>query len=446
MLGTPNYWLTPSLVALAAWIRNNKPLAEKAINEGLKRNLIKTELMFTLINNRLKRNNASFIWLSKYFETQNPFKMPQETLVLLEAYADGVFGPDSQGICRKQIEHWIQLLSKNSEKVKSLEETWFNKIKLLEIYKDTTPFKYLSYNCVEWTRLRQLLESAKKQKTLLQYLKSIIEAKNIQKSYVTELDDLLFKLVNEYDTDEFELKKKKTLAELIIKYEGDKEKAQQDFDTNVIILFKEKVSFFDILVNSVNKKEMSPTLRRLSLLFTKEWILNAHHDFTAEYRLDYLSNITIQIDDWHASTKDGSNVNELIEKYKQYLQDNYNKIIGEIRGSIITRGIFLILCSIWMAFSSFSSPAVFISSMFGFAIIKSIINFFKTRSKLKEEMRQKNEAARQTCHAFCAEYVDWQKAYKEADKVANDVQNYLKRFTTEEFSAHSAGHKIINKI
>ncbi len=446
MLGTPNYWLTPSLVALAAWIRNNKPLAEKALNEGLKRNLIKTELMFTLINNRLKRNNASFMWLSKYFETQTPFEMPQETLVLLGAYADGVFGPDSHGICRKQIEHWVQLLSQDSERVKSLEETWLNKIKLLEIDKDTTPFKYLSSNCVEWTRLRQLLEAAKKQKTLLQYLKSIIEAKDIQKSYVTELDDLLFKLVNEYDTDEFELKKKKTLAELIIKYEGDKEKAQQDFDTNVIILFKEKVSFFDILVNSVNKTEMSPILRRLSLLFMKEWILNAHHDFTAEYRLGYLSNITIQIGDWHASTKDGSNVNELIEKYKQYLQDNYNKIMGEIRGSIITRGIFLILCSIWMLFSSFSSPAVFISSMFGFALIKSIINFFKTRSQLKEEMRQKNEAAKQTCHAFCAEYVDWQKAYKEADKVTNDVQNYLKRFTTEEFSANSTGRKIINKI
>ena len=36
MLGTPRYWLTPSLIALAAWINNDKALAEKALNEGLK--------------------------------------------------------------------------------------------------------------------------------------------------------------------------------------------------------------------------------------------------------------------------------------------------------------------------------------------------------------------------------------------------------------------------
>lgn len=37
MLGTPRYWLAPSLIALAAWINNNKQLAEKALNEGLTR-------------------------------------------------------------------------------------------------------------------------------------------------------------------------------------------------------------------------------------------------------------------------------------------------------------------------------------------------------------------------------------------------------------------------
>ena len=91
MLGTPRYWLTPSLIALAAWLNNDKDLALKGLNEGLKRNLVKTELMFTLINNRLKRNTASFIWLSKYFESQNPLSMPQETVVLLGAYTDGIF-------------------------------------------------------------------------------------------------------------------------------------------------------------------------------------------------------------------------------------------------------------------------------------------------------------------------------------------------------------------
>ena len=109
-----------------------------------------------------------------------------------------------------------------------------------------------------------------------------------------------------------------------LKYQGDKEKAQQDFETNVIILFTNKVSFFDILVNSVNQNDMSPSLRKLALLLMKEWIINAHNDFTANYRKAYPQNITIKISDWSGTTKDGSNVNELLESYNNFLQDIFN--------------------------------------------------------------------------------------------------------------------------
>ena len=112
MLGTPRYWLSPSLVAVSAWINNNQTLAYKAVNEAIKRNPIKTELIFVLISNRLKRQDASFAWLSKFFEIQNPLAMPQETLILVNAYTDGVFGPDSQGMCMRHISKWMDVLSR----------------------------------------------------------------------------------------------------------------------------------------------------------------------------------------------------------------------------------------------------------------------------------------------------------------------------------------------
>lgn len=230
MLGTPRYWLTPSLIAIAAWLSNDKTLAIKGLNEGLKRNLVKTELMFTLVNNRLKRNNASFIWLSKYFESQNPLEMPQETLILLGAYADGIFGPDSHGICRKQITKWLDFLSKDEERVKSLEKIWFNKIDLLDVeVDDSIPFNTMSSTCMEWENLNKLLINAKKQQSLLNYVKNILEAEDTKRNYVKDLDDLLYKLVNEYDEDEFELKKKKALAELVIKISRRQRKSSTRF-------------------------------------------------------------------------------------------------------------------------------------------------------------------------------------------------------------------------
>ena len=209
MLSTPRYWLTPSLIAVAAWISDNQPLAIKALNEGLKRNPVKTQLMFTLVNNRLRRNSASFVWLSKYFENENPLEMPQETVILLNAYTDGFFGPDSQGICKKQIEKWLGILAKDEERVQSLEEIWFNKIDLLEVEAPSDlPFKYLAKYSPSYSEIDTLLNNAKKQTSLLNYLKEIINARVEQKNYVEALDDLLYRLVNEYDSDEFELKKK----------------------------------------------------------------------------------------------------------------------------------------------------------------------------------------------------------------------------------------------
>ena len=48
MIETPNYWLAPCLVALAAWINDQPELAEKAVREGIRRNDEKTSLFFDL--------------------------------------------------------------------------------------------------------------------------------------------------------------------------------------------------------------------------------------------------------------------------------------------------------------------------------------------------------------------------------------------------------------
>ncbi len=446
MLGTPRYWLTPSLIAIAAWLSDDKELAIKGLNEGLKRNLMKTELMFTLINNRLKRNNASFIWLSKYFEIQNPLEMPQETLILLGAYTDGIFGPDSQGICAKQIEKWINFLSKDEERVKSLEKIWFNKIDLLEVEENNSiPFNYLSSLCLEWENIRKLLENAKKQVSFLNYLKNIIEKEDVRKNYTEDLDDLLYKLVNDYDEDEFELKKKKKLAELIIKYQGDKEKAQQDFYTNVTILFENKVSFFDILVNSVNQTDMSPVLRKLALFLMKEWVINAHNDFTAKYRLTYPKFVTIKIKDWSGTTQDGSNTNELIASFNNYIQDIFNRALNLVKKPLIITAVLSFVCLIWLLGSSFNGFACLVSMIVGFNFIKNLFNYISTRATLVEARQQDMENGKQSINAFCAEFVDWQKAYKKADSVSKEVIELLSNYTSSDFSANSADNKILNK-
>lgn len=442
MLGTPKYWLSPSLIAIAAWINNNYDLANRAINEGLKRNAIKTELIFTLISNRLKRQDAGFAWLSKFFETQDPLAMPQETLVLVNAYTDGVFGPDSQGVCMQQIRKWMNYLSRQPEIVKDLEERWIKKIKVMQNDEiETIPFQYLEQYSPNFAVLMNLLNYARKHEILLNYLKKIIDSTKEKKDYVEELDNILFKLVNEYDEDEFELRKEHKLCELIIKYKGDKEAAEADFDANIVTLFKNKVTFFEILVNAVTQDKSSPNLKKLAILLMKEWLINAHRDFTAQYRMQYLTTIDITMDNWTDSTSDGSNVKELSDSYKKYLKKILDKDLKRIKPSVWVIAV-VIICLLWLISST--SSASITAFIISFIIMAwNITQVVKKKQDLKNAFEKKCYDGASIINAFCAEFVDWQKEYKEADAKSEDVSNFLNNYSTSEFSNNSAASKIL---
>ena len=62
MLNIPRYWLGPGLIALSAWLANDRPLAEKAMAETVRRDDNKASLYFALISRRGNRRQASAAW------------------------------------------------------------------------------------------------------------------------------------------------------------------------------------------------------------------------------------------------------------------------------------------------------------------------------------------------------------------------------------------------
>ena len=67
MLSTPDYWLAPCLVAVSAWIGNDRDLANRAIAEAVRRDEEKTALTMALICRRNNRTDTCYEWLSLYF-------------------------------------------------------------------------------------------------------------------------------------------------------------------------------------------------------------------------------------------------------------------------------------------------------------------------------------------------------------------------------------------
>jgi len=99
MVTTPNYWLAPALVALSAWIKDDRSLAERGLAEAIRRDDNKASLFFALVCRRARRSEALTRWLSRYFQMQNPMAIDREVVVMLDGLANGVFGGGALVAC-----------------------------------------------------------------------------------------------------------------------------------------------------------------------------------------------------------------------------------------------------------------------------------------------------------------------------------------------------------
>ena len=111
MITTPGYWLAPCLVALAAWINNQPELAEKAIKEGIVRNDEKTSLFFALVCRRADRMTTALKWTRRYLANQDEENLDRKTVIILDAYASGLLGADSDGVIAQQMGEWLDHLT-----------------------------------------------------------------------------------------------------------------------------------------------------------------------------------------------------------------------------------------------------------------------------------------------------------------------------------------------
>ena len=111
MLDAPNYWLAPCLVALAAWINDDQALAEKALREAIKRDDEKTSLLLALICRRADRKDASLKWTQRYLANQDEENLDRKCVIILDAFASGLLGADSEGVVGRQMNEWMDNLS-----------------------------------------------------------------------------------------------------------------------------------------------------------------------------------------------------------------------------------------------------------------------------------------------------------------------------------------------
>lgn len=440
MIKAPGYWLAPALVVIAAWIRNDKSTADKALNEALKRDDYKTTLFFMLVMRRLSRNEASLKWLERYFMHQNPHNLDREFIIILEAVTTGVFPPAARQLMMLKVKGWLDQLTQGETFINEQKSQW------IKFFEASGPLSNGKYPLIEkfasnWNNLENSLKEAKIHGVLNLHFSNILSSSSdFSKSIKVQLDEILSLLVTNFDDEELPLQEQVRLNQLIIQMDGDKSSAQAIMDAEKHI-FEEKVDLLQLLTNASFNPELSGATKvtqALAVSISQPWIVEAHDSFTAQSRNRIPQTVDLNIDGFKTTTKDGSEEKELVKKqeifYSGILEAELAKLSFPFGGVII--GVLVCLLGIW-AFNLHIVAGLIGLGIGGVLIWNNVKNFNTAKENITDNVEERKRKAKEVLRGCIAETVDYRKEHTIEDANAEVLRKLLSSITPEDFSSVS---------
>ena len=443
MIETPNYWLAPCLVALAAWINDQPELAEKAVREGIKRNDEKTSLFFALICRRADRKNACLKWTQRYLANQDEENLDRKAIIILDAFASGLLGADSEGVISRQLTEWLENLADKPGFVEQQTKQWSDAINLKRKPIDDSSYVYLKKYSHTWPVLQDILEGANLHAEILSYFTAIFEQEASSASVKAQLDEILTTLVSDFDDEELPLRKEEKFEQFVVDFGGDENRARQNMQVEQTA-FETHKDFTQLLTDAAMKPESSHSsvsTQKFAIALSRDWVSNAYNDITAQNRMKIPNEIEINVDTFNDKTTDGQNEGELLAKFGTLVDSEKAKALAQCVLSgfdnfCLYGGGTIAVIGVAMLFMGNG----FLGLIAAIAGIGMIINYFSKKKKIeanRENIEQKFEEKRkkgtEIIRATLAEVVDFRSEFAEKDADSQKVVDFLEQITPEQY-------------
>ncbi|MFC4334516.1 hypothetical protein [Salininema proteolyticum] len=314
MISTPRYWLAPALVALAAWIRDDKPLADRGLKESLRRDNDKTSLFFALVLRRVERDEPAVRWLSQYLARQDADRLGQEFAVLLDAVANGGFGPAAKELILERGASWYDRLVSDEDAVEAQVERWCEYIGSHR-RNPPTDFPNLRALSPDWPQL----ENAYKLSTVFgpaaEEVRRVYEKPlNRSRTLAEQVDNLLQRLVTSFDEEEAPLRRKEAELLDVIGSGGDLDAARKRTAATQEA-FDSEINFLDLLSNSALAPEdtgVSRSTQRLAIALCRDWADQAAGRLEAASVAALPDQVNLDIDGWSTSVHDATREEDVV--------------------------------------------------------------------------------------------------------------------------------------
>lgn len=320
------YWLSYALIAITAWVNNYPDVAKSALGESGRKDAVKTTLFFCLLNLRFNRMDAAKKWFYEYFKTLDPTMLQQETAVMLQAFLNGIFGKD------KELEHeviqvidqWISIINENASICEELITAYENYISNMN---PKVSFDYVSIlqYCANAEELSKAYMDVSKYQVLLELLESldVTEGAQTEDNYAERVDAVLINLISNYDAEELDLRNQQEYFNLVVKNEGQVEKAEAQYEEE-LALQNENFNIGKQMIKWAIYDDNDTTdayVRKFGFQNTKPWFKSALDRWAMKVQQEFPIEYSLSIDTW-TGTSNGEDQAELTENMKNYYETN----------------------------------------------------------------------------------------------------------------------------
>lgn len=450
MITTPGYWLAPCLVALAAWINDQPELAEKAVREGIKRSDEKSSLFWALVCRRADRKSASLKWTQRYLANQDEENLDRITIIILDAFASGLLGSDSEGVISRQMTEWLEHLADKPGFVEQQTQQWSDAIKIKRRPLADDLYPYLHKYSRTWPALQDILEGAMLHAEILSYFTAIFEQEASTDTLKEQLDEILTSLVTGFDDEELPLRKEEKFHQLVVDFNGDEDVARKHMLIEQTA-FEEHKNFTQLLTDAAMKPETSHasvSTQKFAIALSKEWINNAYTDVVAENRMKIPNEIEINIDTFNDKTRDGRDEAELVGRFNALIDKEKSNALFPVKmtgfekfclwGGAVIGLIGLVLAAISVFSGSFLGVALGVIGVI--AGIGMVIKHFSRkkqiaskRQSIETQFEDKRTKGLQILRATLAEIVDFRAEFAAKDAESKQVLEFLEQISPEQY-------------
>ena len=230
-LQLPDYWLTCALLSIMAWRNDDRTMAEKALERACRLDMKNTSIFFFAFYLRMDKDDVALKWFHCFIQCELTGKDNANILFMFsllsksaEKECDDKLYSDINSFVNNLIQ---ERLGSDSYSEEDMVERIRVYLKAMTVH-ESLKYPVLNKYCKDSNNYADILSSAKNNVNILEFIRKTLHFSGSGKK--NRLAKFIDDIIRRSNSSEVDVRNEIYHNKLIIKYNGEKEKADEEYD------------------------------------------------------------------------------------------------------------------------------------------------------------------------------------------------------------------------